>query len=129
MRTLALLALVIVLCCLGTALLTTSTPPIVVLSLLSVFGATAIGWNGVFLAEVARQAPTGFTGMATGGASAFTFLGVVVAPPLFAWLASSSASYRISYAVLAIPMAWVCLRLWRMHREKLAEQAAQARTP
>lgn len=129
LRTLALLALTIVLCCLGTALLRTTTPLILVLSLLTVFGATAIGWNGVFLAEVARQAPPGLTGMATGGASALTFFGVVVVPPLFALLATSTGSYRISYAVLAIPIAWVCLRLWRMHGDKLAELSAKAQTP
>ena len=129
LRTLALLALAIVLCCLGTALLRTTSPLLLVLSLLTVFGATAIGWNGVFLAEVARQAPAGLTGMATGGASALTFLGVVIVPPLFALLATTTGSYRISYAVLAIPVAWVCLRLWSMRGDQLAELALKTRTP
>ncbi len=40
------------------------------------FGATAIGWNGVFLAEVARLAPKGNAGDATGGSLAVTFAGV-----------------------------------------------------
>ncbi|SOD96831.1 MFS transporter [Caenispirillum bisanense] len=49
----------------------------------ALFGATAIGWNGVFLAEVAHLAPEGRAGEATGGALFFTFGGVVCGPSLF----------------------------------------------
>ena len=87
------------------SLLSATTPLPVVLILLAAFGATAIGWNGVFLAEVARQAPTGFASMATGGVSAFTFFGVVVGPPVFALLASTAGTYRAGYLALAVPMA------------------------
>ncbi len=61
LRTLALLAFIIMVCCVGVALLTSTTPRFIVLALLALFGATAIGWNGVVLAEVARRAPTGLT--------------------------------------------------------------------
>ncbi len=40
-------------------------------------GATAVGWNGVFLAELTRLAPSGRIGDVTGGSAFFTFLGVV----------------------------------------------------
>lgn len=113
LRTLALLALIIVVCCVGMAFLSATTPMAVVLVLLAAFGASAIGWNGVFLAEVARQAPPGFASIATGGVSAFTFFGVVVAPPIFALLASTAGTYRAGYLALAVPLAWCCWRLWR----------------
>ncbi|MES2510440.1 MAG: MFS transporter [Pseudomonadota bacterium] len=116
LRTLAMLALGVVLCSLGTALLRPDTPMAVVLILLTAFGATAIGWNGVFLAEVARQAPPGFASLATGGVSAFTFFGVVVGPPIFALLASTAGTYRAGYLALALPMSWCCWRLWRNYR-------------
>ncbi|MES2399711.1 MAG: MFS transporter [Pseudomonadota bacterium] len=116
MRTLALLAFIIVICCAGTALLNAATPLAFILVLLTAFGATAIGWNGVFLAEVARQAPPGFASLATGGVSAFTFFGVVVGPPVFALLASTAGTYRAGYLALALPMAWCCWRLWRNYR-------------
>lgn len=48
-----------------------------------VFGATALGWNGVYLAEVAHLAPPGRAGEATGGALFFTYGGVVCGPSLF----------------------------------------------
>jgi MFS family permease len=112
-RTLAVLAIVIALCCIATACLQFTTPKAIVLALLVVFGGSAIGWNGVFLAEVARQAPPGAASAATGGASAITFLGVVVGPPIFALLALPTNSYRISYVALVLPMIWCAVRIWR----------------
>jgi MFS family permease len=69
----------------------------------SVFGATAVGWNGVFLAEIARIAPQGRTSEATGGCLFFTFLGVVVTPPIFNAVLALAGSYPIAYAVFAVP--------------------------
>lgn len=85
-------------------------------------GATAIGWNGVFLAEVARQAPPGQAGLATGGALGFTFLGVLCGPPLFGIAAARLHSYGDTYALLIIPatiilaLLWVSRRRWQTYR-------------
>ena len=76
-------------------------------------GATAVGWNGVFLAEVARLAPAGRVSDATGGSSFFTFLGVVVTPPLFYLVFTATSSYAVSYALFGLaPLAlggWLLL--------------------
>jgi len=81
------------------------------------FGATAVGWNGVFLAEVARLAPAGRTSEATGGCLFFTFLGVVVTPPSFNAVLALAGSYSGAYAVLAIPAlvvgTWMLVRIPR----------------
>ena len=81
----------------------------------SVFGATAVGWNGVFLAEVARVAPAGRTSEATGGCLFFTFLGVVVTPPLFNAVLALAGSYAVAYAVFAGPAlavgTWMLVRI------------------
>jgi MFS family permease len=69
----------------------------------SAFGATAVGWNGVFLAEVARVAPAGRTSEATGGCLFFTFLGVVITPPSFNAVLALAGSYSVAYAVFALP--------------------------
>ena len=66
-----------------------------------IFGATAIGWNGVQLAEVARHAPQGAAGAVTGAAGFITFSGVVAGPPIFALLAASTGSYRVGFGVFA----------------------------
>lgn len=81
----------------------------------SVFGATAVGWNGVFLAEVARLAPEGRASAATGGALFFTFLGVVVTPPVFNLVLALTGSYATAYAVFAVPAlavgGWLLARI------------------
>jgi MFS family permease len=69
----------------------------------AVFGATAVGWNGVFLAEVARIAPSGQTSQYTGGCMFFTFMGVVVSPPLFSQALSLGGSYAGAYALFGVP--------------------------
>jgi len=80
-----------------------------------VFGATAVGWNGVWLAEIARLAPPGRTSEATGGCLFFTFLGVVITPPAFNAVYAASASYSVAYAVFSVPAltvgAWLLARM------------------
>lgn len=77
----------------------------------AVFGATAVGWNGVYLAEVAHLAPQGQTSQATGGCLFFTFLGVVVTPPLFNVVLSLAGSYAAAYAVFGVPSLAIGARL------------------
>lgn len=76
-------------------------------------GATAIGWNGVYLSEVARLAPAGKAAVATGGCLFFTFVGVVVCPFLFGWLQRATGSYALCYAVSAGVCAVVAAMLSR----------------
>jgi membrane protein implicated in regulation of membrane protease activity len=63
---------------------------------------TAMGWNGVQLAQVARYAPAGSAGSVTGAAGFITFAGVVVGPPAFALLAGLTGGYRIGFVVFAV---------------------------
>ena len=69
----------------------------------AVFGATAVGWNGVFLAEIARIAPQGRTSEATGGCLFFTFLGVVITPLIFNGVLALTGTYSTAYALFALP--------------------------
>jgi len=80
-----------------------SWPPWLLFLYASVFGATAVGWNGVFLAEIARIAPPGRTSEATGGCLFFTFLGVVVSPPIFNAVLALAGGYPVAYAIFAVP--------------------------
>lgn len=82
----------------------------------TVFGTTAVGWNGVFLAEVARLAPPGKTGEATGGCMFFTFFGVVVSPPLFSQALAFGGSYAGAYAVFGVPALLTGLWLLMVRR-------------
>jgi MFS family permease len=89
-------------------------PTVVMAVLCALFGGTAIGWNGVFLAEVAREAPAGKTVEATGGALFFTFFGVLIAPPLFTMVVESGGNYGTAFAMVALP-ALLC-GFWLLSR-------------
>lgn len=75
--------------------------PLLVVSILILFGAVAIGWNGVAIAEVARLSPPGQVGTVTGGAMAFSFLGVVIGPGLFATVFNVVGSYAATFGVFS----------------------------
>lgn len=118
-NTLMLLAALMMAGSVLTALLQPQWPTLLIWAIVALLGASAIGWNGVYLATVARQAPPGQAGVATGGTLLFTFMGVVCGSPAFGALAGASGSYRIAFAALALPAALALgLLVWR---------AAQAR--
>ena len=74
-------------------------PHAAVLAVVALFGATAIGWNGVQLSQVARHSPPGQAGAITGASGFITFAGVVSGPPLFALLSSVTDGYRAGFIV------------------------------
>lgn len=101
-RTLGLIGAIAAACAIAMTLSTPGWPTAAIVALAACFGATAIGWNGVQLAEVARLAPPGAAGKVTGATSVVTFAGVVVGPPLFAVLADVTGSDRAGFAMLAV---------------------------
>jgi MFS family permease len=90
-----------------TAFFSPSWPYAGVMIVAALFGATAVGWNGVYLAEVARLAPIGKAGEATGGTLFFTFSGVVVGPPIFGLIVNASGSYPVGYVSFAF-VTFIC---------------------
>jgi len=92
------------------------SPVPLVVTLLCVFGATAVGWNGVYLATVARLAPPGQAGTATAGTLFFTFFGVVIGPPVFGAAGTVLGALGPAFALLALPLAgsvWLLARVRR----------------
>lgn len=98
---LALIGLLAGVCGAGMAMATPTWPATTIIALAALFGATAIGWNGVQLSEVARLAPPGTAGKVTGATGFVTFAGVVVGPPSFALLSMLTGSYRTGFAAFA----------------------------
>jgi MFS family permease len=77
--------------------------PIAIVFVLSVIlGGCALGWNGLYMSEVARLAPDGRIGEATGGAQFFFFAGAMAVPPAFGLLVELSGGYDIPFAVIAV---------------------------
>ena len=64
-------------------------------------GVIVAGWNGVYISEIARIMPINLVGRATGGVSAFTFLGVVIGPALFTIIVWLFESYAMAFVVLS----------------------------
>ena len=100
-RTLSVIGLLAGLCGIAMAFATPAWPVWIVLPVAALFGGTAIGWNGVQLSELARQAAPGTAGAVTGAAGFITFSGVVIGPPLFAALTALTNGYRTGFLVMA----------------------------
>jgi predicted MFS family arabinose efflux permease len=109
--TLALLGAISAACALLAAAFSPDWPLAAVVAVGMLFGASAVGWNGVFLAEVARVAPAGQVTTATGGTQFFTFAGALSGPPLFAAAVWATGSYAWAFGLFALPSAAVALRL------------------
>ena len=89
-------------------------PYAAILVLAGVFGATTLGWNGVYIGELARVAPPGKVAMATGASLAFAYSGAVVVAPLFALVLALTGSYVIGFSMLAgLAAAGVASLLYR----------------
>jgi MFS family permease len=97
----------------ATGLITAAWPLGAIIAVTMLLGASALGWNGVYLAEVAQLAPAGAVGAATGGALSLTFLGIVIGPPLFGAVVTASGSYRPAFFAAAVAAAAAALLLRR----------------
>jgi predicted MFS family arabinose efflux permease len=64
------------------------------------FGLSASGWNGVFLAEIAREAPPGEIARVTGGVMVTAYAGLMLGPLAFA-AAAAAATLGTGYVALA----------------------------
>lgn len=74
-----------------------SWPGVLVLLAAMLMGATAVGWNGVMLAEAARIAPGGQVGAATAALSFCFSLTMLVAPPGFSALVGITGGYGAGF--------------------------------
>jgi predicted MFS family arabinose efflux permease len=77
-------------------------PYAAILIVSAMFGAAAIGWNGVYLAEVARVATPAHAGMATGGSLFFTFCGILIGLPVFSLIIDTTGSYALGFGITAM---------------------------
>lgn len=122
-RVLTAIAIVSACGALATTMMSVTTSKVTIYTVLIAFGFAAIGWNGVYLAEVARNSPHDRIGNATGASLVFTFAGVLIGPPAFALLHGWMGSYRATMGLIAtLPAAGLLL-------VAMARRAASERTP
>jgi hypothetical protein len=95
------------------------------------FGFCLVGWNGLWLAEVARAAGPGEVSLATGGVLAFTFVGIVLGPATFATIYRGVGSYAATFGIFSayslLGAAVLVLGL-RRHEGNEATQAGRTHT-
>lgn len=84
------------------------------------FGASALGWNGIYLAALARASAPEQVSAATGGGLSVTFAGVMVGPSTFAAVHTAmEIDFAATYGLLALVAAaglvclWLAKRAWR----------------
>lgn len=82
--------------------LTPGWPVLLTALLFAVFGATAIGWNGLYTAEVARRSPEGQVSLVTGGAMVWNFAGILSGPTAFTLAYKSIGSYTATFALVIV---------------------------
>jgi MFS family permease len=83
-------------------LATAGWPPALLGGVLVGLGFCVVGWNGLWMAEIARVSGRQRVSLATGGALVFTFMGVVAGPAAFATAYKFIGSYRHTYAIFAL---------------------------
>jgi MFS family permease len=97
----------------ATAGFASAWPPVALYAVSFVFGLTASGWNGIFLAEVARASPDGRVAEVTGGVQVIAYSGLVVAPLAVSAMVGFGGGYGGGFLfVAALTLAGTIL-LWR----------------
>ncbi len=66
----------------------------------ALLGATAMGWNGILLAQLAREAPDGKTADAVGAGTALAYFGVLVAPFIYVMMLAVSHDKTIAITTI-----------------------------
>ncbi|TFF27317.1 MFS transporter [Jiella endophytica] len=83
------------------ALIGSAAPLPIVVAIFMLLGLSAVGWNGVYLSEIAGRSPPNAAGSVTGTAMFITFAGVLFGPTLFSLAHGVLGSYIASYGLLA----------------------------
>jgi predicted MFS family arabinose efflux permease len=95
----------------ATGMTTLEWPAWQILSVSIILTSTALGWQGVLLSEVARLAPPGQIGAATGGVLGFSSIGQILMPLAFSGMLMLTGEYRYGFMVVAIPALMVAVML------------------
>ena len=100
-RVLAVIGAIACVCGIALAVSAPGWPTVVLLVIVAAYGASAIGWNGVQLSEIARRAPAGAASSTIGASGFITFGGVMLGPVLFAMMVGAAGGYRAAFFACA----------------------------
>jgi len=109
------------LCCVVIAFLQPGWPVLPTALLFALLGATAVGWNGLYTAEVARRSPPGQVSIATGGAMVWNFGGILAGPAAFTLVYELLGSYARTYGTMMVMATIIFLALHAARRAQHRE--------
>ncbi|MDZ7703256.1 MAG: MFS transporter [Trueperaceae bacterium] len=85
--------------------LSADTPLPLVVTVVLVYGACVLGWQGLYFTLISELSPPGFEGRSVGFSLIFTSLGILSGPPLFGLVVDTTGSYRLAWQLLAVVLA------------------------
>lgn len=100
---LLLLIFLLVVALLSTTALDPEAPVALVVTVFAVLGVTAVGWNGVLIAECARLSPPGKVADVASLTMVASYCGVLCGPFTFAFLQLRLGGVLATFSMLAIP--------------------------
>lgn len=80
-------------------------PSLLLYPCVAVIGATSLGWNGIYMAELARLSPPTLIGDVTSAANLFGFAGSFCGPLIFAVIAGRTSSFDWPFLLVAAQLA------------------------
>lgn len=98
---LGILGLAMSACAWLTATFTPAWPVEAIVAVAVLFGGTAVGWNGVYVGQLAQSAPAGRVSEVGGAGGFAAFTGVTAGPLLFTLLLAATGSYAAAFALIA----------------------------
>jgi len=127
LRLLRKLAIVGMACCPVMGFISAGWPGLLVAVFFFIFGASAVGWNGLYVAEIARRSPPGQASITTGSASVWNFGGILIGPAAFATAYRMTGSYAATYVLLAgVALAGVVFLTLSLNAAARERQAGRA---
>jgi MFS-type transporter involved in bile tolerance (Atg22 family) len=81
----------------------------------TLFGLTASGWNGVFIAEIARLAPQDRIGETTGAVLTASYAGLLAAPALVSILDGAASLGAAFFALACLALCGTVALIWGGH--------------
>ncbi|MDB3953698.1 MFS transporter [Alphaproteobacteria bacterium] len=113
MKTLGLLGIVMGAASYGIAQYDATWPLWLTAFMIFLLAATAAGWNGVYIAEVASRAPKGQAANVMGISLVVTYCGCILTPIVFGTILTFTTNdFPFAYSIFAIPAIVVGIRLF-----------------
>ncbi len=81
---------------------TPTWPLLAIVAVGALLGLTAVAWNGVFVAQMARHSPQGQVSQVAGAGGFAAFTGVTAGPALFTLILAATDSYAAGFSAMSV---------------------------